>query len=574
MSKRLRDVTPGELEEVGKFCAALLSIPDPWMSRRKESITVLDEAAIRRQQSVDFTIDAAAPFSHFKDTGERIFGVGVCVAPLFILEKKPAWSLAFDLEDETGRALPLMTSQENAEVSAATLKSLCKKKLQSVGLSGLPGTLSEKLELLATGDAAEGRAWHRRLCKPLPADPDHDEIAALLDESADQGQTAWWLRTLAYASIVLVTFESTPSSRRVLKLSYDEPMNANPRLPSRLGWRSFYTWVNSPFIGSDRYHFEIKAPPDFRLTRAALADDTGHKVTAVGYRRRAHLYIENARRSGGATVGFGLRVSGRGVIGGALAAALLVLLAVIACMAWSKNVAANSSGAPALLLVLPGLIATYVARADQHGLTTRLLAIPRWTLLLLAGCSAYYAAGRIALAGPAVGKDAIASQATAIRWWLLPSAVGALVAVLIIGVGWACARQTTHRILWRLSAMAKMLRKTGFRLYAEAPVSRDSVWRHIAEGIEPQLIAARRIRRATVTTDQDYRFVAGRYGRLFRWTHGVDVREGAEGTKVEWLFSAEGPSLLRPFIGLFVYEERRESLERLEAMRLAVSETS
>lgn len=566
MAKRLRHLTPDESDKLGRFCAALLTTDDSWVRRRKEAVTVLDEATIHRRQSVDFTLDAINALSEFKDTCERIFGCGICAAPLFILEKKPARSLAFDLKDESGRSLSLMTKEENATTSAATLKVLCRQKLEAAKKE-LSDTLAWKLEQLAMADAHGGTAWLHRLKNPLPDDPDQAEIAILLDG----GKTEWWLTTLAYASIVLVAFESDSNNRRVLKLAYDESMSTSPRFMTRLGWYSFNTWLISPFIQSGRYHLEIKAPPDFRLTRAALADSRSNYATAAGFRRRAHLRIDNANDSGGAIADFGLRVSGRGVLGGALVAALLVLLAVLACIVFSKNIASNSSSAPALLLVLPGAIATYVARPDQHGLTTRLLAIPRWILLLGAGVAAYYAAGILALAEPVGGSLTVSEKSAAIKLWMLPAAAAALAASGVILVGWICTRELTHRIRERASRLWAKGKKTEFRLHKTLCIPVDTAWEHVTGSRSPGLLPSHRVDVATETDISGHKYSASRYAKSISWDHGIEVIEAPQGTTLKWVFWATSPPLLRFLVGPFVLRERRLARKQVRALELAVA---
>src|SRR4051812_25538122 len=178
MSFRLKELTSAETEILGRFCAELLEGDSQWIFRRRESVTVLDDATVRRQQSVDFTLDTINSLLEFKEVCSRVFGEGLCAAPLFILEKDPASALAFDLEEETGRSLSLMTTAENGEISAATMKVLAAERLESEDLKLSP-ELAEKLHWLASSDGIEGAGWLERLEKPLSSDPDKVEIECL-----------------------------------------------------------------------------------------------------------------------------------------------------------------------------------------------------------------------------------------------------------------------------------------------------------------------------------------------------------------------------------------------------------
>src|SRR6059036_3463233 len=89
VENRLRQITVEQADELGRFCAALLEGPPQWIFRRRESVTVLDEATIRRQQSVDFSLDYIRTLDEYKSVCDLVFGEGLCSAPLFILDKNP-----------------------------------------------------------------------------------------------------------------------------------------------------------------------------------------------------------------------------------------------------------------------------------------------------------------------------------------------------------------------------------------------------------------------------------------------------------------------------------------------------
>jgi hypothetical protein len=579
MATRFRHLEPAEFDELGDFCATLLSSGNPWVGRRKESITVLDESMIRRQQSVDFSMDAIESLTQFKSLCDRVFGCDVRAAPLFILDKDPVSSMAFDLKDESGRSLSLMTSEENGEISAATLKALARKTLEAAHYT-LSDELAAKLENLAKADTSGGRDWLDRLKSPLPGDPDLAEIDVLLEKPGEDGEMSWWLNTLALASIVLVTFEAGSNHRRVIKIAYEQPtvrqsaVRQPLRFFARLGWLSYQTQVESPLIRSGRYHLEVKAPPEIRLTRAALVDDkTNRRNRAPGFRSRAHLYIDDAHDSYGALAQFALRVSGRGVLGGALLAALLVLVSILACMRYSEGIVEGSTGVPALLLVLPGIIATYVARSDQHGLTTRLLAIPRWILLLFAGVAAYYAAGAIALVGPVESGlhgihyvHAVEEHSDGLKGWLRYAAYASAFAVVVIGIGWVFTRETTHRVLrWVRRNWGRYV-KSRFDIQVTLGMPTDVVWARLQREIA-RLHQVWRFRNASPSIVNKEEYIVHRDRGYVQAIHGVKVTEAPGGTTVNWMFWATGPRPLKPFIALLVVWERLMTRRRIETLR-------
>jgi hypothetical protein len=126
------------LDKIAKVNAALLASGGTWVHRRKEVVDVLDETAVLRQVSVDFTLpetidDAGSTIIRTPTNGDPVY-----CPPLFVLPKRHAMVadlMAFDLQDETGVSLPLMTRRDNACVSAETLVALSERLLNGDSLS-------------------------------------------------------------------------------------------------------------------------------------------------------------------------------------------------------------------------------------------------------------------------------------------------------------------------------------------------------------------------------------------------------------------------------------------------------
>jgi hypothetical protein len=205
----------------------------------------------------------------------------------------------------------------------------------------------------------------------------------------------------------------------LVKLRFEQPLATKQRRLTSLGWAPYKVAIDSPLIEARQYHFEAQSPPGLRITEAKLSDDEHESsVSDSGFLRRVHLYRPDAQNAGAGTAVLWLRVSGQGFSGGAPLAALLVTVALFACLLGAKQIAANPSSAPALLLVLPGLIASYIGRPDEHALTTRLLSAAR-RLLLFAAALAYTAALKVALGGGTERDSAVLQARTdSLRWWL------------------------------------------------------------------------------------------------------------------------------------------------------------
>lgn len=409
-----RFLTSGRVEDVAELVEPLIRDGLSWIERRKENVVILDDTALRRQVSVDFSLRSATlPVLQAEPEGD---GENLYCAPVFMLAKAPANLMAFDLVDEEGRSLRLLSRSDNARISGATLCRFARRILEEKQ-SSLPPGLEEKLRLLAQVSADEGEQLALRIRNGLESE--FSKETAIL---AANDRFSWWLSTLAHSSILVVLYRAIAPRRKIIKLTFEQPIASKLRRNTSLGWDAYRVWVDSPLIEARTYHFEAEAPPGLRIAEAKLSDD-GHEESVLdrGFLRRVHLYRPDAAVAGAGTALLRLRVTA-GFGSGALVAAFLTTLALFACAIFAEKIATNPTSAPALLLFLPGLIASYIARPEQHALTTRLLSGAR-LLLLLSALTAYGAAAKLALSGgPVKGSSAIAGRTESLQLWLFPSA--------------------------------------------------------------------------------------------------------------------------------------------------------
>jgi hypothetical protein len=417
-----RFLKAGRVTQIGELIAPMIGEDMSWIERRKESVQLLDDTALRRQISVDFSLRTAVKplLKKREEESEHLY-----CAPVFVLPKSPSDLMSFDLCDESGNSLSLISREDNARISGEALVCLARISCADDG-TALPSDLEDELRRVATSSSIRAGQIAKRLSsdalEPWPA-----ELAALQADS----RFCWWLATLAHSSIVAILFRATGPRRKLVKLTFEAPIRTKQRALTRLGWASYRVAIDSSLIEARSSHFEAEAPPGLRISKAQLIDSEHEQpVAESGFMKRVHLYRPNAERAGAGTAILWLDVSGPGFVGGAMMASVLTLGALIACTIEAKAIAANPTSAPALLLVLPGLIASYVARPDQHALTTRLLSSARRLLLGIALC-AYVAAARVALAGgtPA-GKKALADRTDSLQRWL---------GILAIAAGLLCA---------------------------------------------------------------------------------------------------------------------------------------
>lgn len=432
-SETHRFLTPERIARVGELIEPLLRDGLSWIERRKESVVILDDTALRRQVSVDFTLrGTTAPLVAAESTGAE----SIYCAPVFALPKAPSNLMAFDLTDESGRSLRVVSRSDNAHISGMALRQMAARVLGTE-----PGqALGQELEQIARACADEGeqRALRLREC-PV------SEYAAQAAKLAEDPRFAWWLATFAHSSILVVLFRAESPRRKLIKLTFEQPIESELRTRASLGWDPYRVWVDSPLIEARTYHFEAEAPRGLRITEARLSDDAHPEpVVDHGFLRRIHLYRDDAANAGAGTAMMRLRVSSS-FAGSAVTAAGLTTLALAACSIFAEKVATNPSSAPALLLFLPGFIATYIARPDQHALTTRLLSNAR-RLLMGVAFIAYVAAARVVLSGGAVhGASAVGEATEGLRRWLIPLSVISFGFLIGLSITYMRGRRPTEK---------------------------------------------------------------------------------------------------------------------------------
>lgn len=211
-----RPLTPTE-NRIALVTLELVASWPRWVHRRVETLSFIDDVTVRRSVSVDFTLPTTLPAPL-----PAIEGHNVHVVPLGLLRK--AALRDFDLSDESGAALPLMTSAKNGAIAAGALINAAEITPSDDELAGLPRRLPPELrdELwsIATGSApASLRRWER-----LGHPEESDSYAAgqwrrYLAEDRDFMALA---SDLARNFLVLTPLITPVGRRRIVKLSYEQ----------------------------------------------------------------------------------------------------------------------------------------------------------------------------------------------------------------------------------------------------------------------------------------------------------------------------------------------------------------
>lgn len=365
------------------FAAGLMVVAfERWVHRRVESVQFVGQSRVRRHISVDFRL----PRAEFN--GGEPLAAALHLVPLTFLQKVPLTS--FDLRDESGRALPLLTRHENAWVSWSILAAaaelvLGRRPSEAVIAVLIDITMSNEEEALAAVES--------------------------LNEVDVDGQTlsgSDFFRDLAndFARyfLLLVPVTPDPGARRILKFSYDEPFpwdsiwQARRGIAARLNWRDTQFIFELPAVGyGGSFHFELKPPAGLEISRAEISAESldGSKYTEVtsGPTTAGHVYLSDVPSGSFGLAKVWLRPERRGL----LRSSLFITLATAALLAAGnifqselRELRTGGSGG-SLLLAVPGAIAAFIARPGEHQFVSRILLWVRGGVIL-SGVSSYLAA--------------------------------------------------------------------------------------------------------------------------------------------------------------------------------------
>ena len=345
--------------DVAVAAEALLRRRAAWRHRRVETLTVLSHEQVRRGVSVDFTVPA-----EYRDD-LRISAADECVVPLALLAKRPL--VHFDLRNEEGHSVPLLTAQQNAMIDRELLYLALDADLDAQDV----GDAAKSTVSMAAGEVVEAVLG---LGAPAGAverlERDHD--LAPLDDF--RSMTA----TLS-SSFVLWAVLRGLDRRRVLKFAYDEPFSQRP------GLVHYYDAPGATEAAS--YHLEVAVPPDLKARTTSLVDDATGEVLATGERDtdRPALYFaaDPARMPArpGVTVAYGAERS-RFLAPAAVVATIITLLIAVPLLLSDLAALAGSAG-PAIGLVLStsAVFSALVLRTDEHPLLRLILVRNRLALV-------------------------------------------------------------------------------------------------------------------------------------------------------------------------------------------------
>jgi len=362
---------------LGEQVAWRLLAPKYWIHRRVETVRFLDEDTLRRNVSVDCDVQWR--------------GEGPALLPLARIQKQPMTS--FDLRDDAGRSLPILTSRENGFVAWSALVAAAAAALED----DVPSSIVASLRTVAFWRPVPGVSIEDQV---RDASGDAEARAALFARPAFRGL----VESLANGFLLVtpVTDVAEGAQRRVFKYAYSEPLarKRRPTVKQSLGFRPFGVEFDVPLIGDAQgYHVECEVPGDVQISDATLRTIGGEgdmEVTAPGRGDRVHLFASDADAVAFGQASVRILPAPEGMLRATRLSVAVIFASLVAGMVFGGAIERSSDAAAATLLLVPGLLIAIVSKPGEHRLASMVLRGLRWCVAVAAG-SSYVAAGAIAL---------------------------------------------------------------------------------------------------------------------------------------------------------------------------------
>lgn len=381
----------------GIAATRLIADPASWINRRVETIELLSQEETRRRVSIDFTLP--------EEKAEELITDHGIVVPISVLTKEVRRN--FDLRDESGAAVPVLSKEANATLAHIAV--------MNAALDALPTEPeTDAFELL----------WSD-LRQVVSSPPEQaDEALGVFVGSAEAGDnlrsTIWsdeacrsLLSVLRNNYVLFAVLALSGPSRRILKYSYGEDfdLEVEGTLQERLApWllrqrvakpdRIRFTIECPAAWRAESFHAEVVIPEDLRVEVAVLVDGDEEPVSEpVFNRNRASLYASkplNAESSADVFVIVAPERRGRTI---QAAATGVVVTSLLWLGVYSGLDAKEPDAAVSLLLAGAALYSGVTAVRGEHVLVTKLFsASRRW--LAIVSIAALAASAALAMQVP------------------------------------------------------------------------------------------------------------------------------------------------------------------------------
>ncbi len=414
-------------QDVGIALGFLVVDSNLWIHRKVDALIFTGDMRLRRQVSVDFQVPSA-------EYGVALAGNSVMV-PLATFEKDLL--LGFDLRDEAGASMPVLTTAQNVWVAWSILVAMANAALDD-GASPLTEEEVQALRAVASASRDE-------VDNVLASLADHARMQSLVQNPLLYAG----ISTFAANFLLITIIDPAAGPRRVVKYSYDVDLSDQTQdfsWRARLGLVPATVDIEMSRLDCRSHHVEVRSPlglqfandPEVSVSSGStpMTFRTGHNAAV------AHAHIETSEYSlsqvPSASVGFGLFATDHGLVRAAALLGLLVVLILVGALIWPESlVRARSSAdaAAAPILALIGVFTLFVVRPGEHQFVAHLL-VPYRLLVVFVGVVVPFAM--------AVSLILVPLSDHALVWTWFGLLIGSEVAVAILWLVWLRASK-----LWR-----------------------------------------------------------------------------------------------------------------------------
>lgn len=362
----------------------LVASPSNWINRRVESIEFTERDVIRRRLSIDVTVPGLTSLRPYGPEREVLL-------PLLFVRKQPLRH--FDLRDDDGRSLSLITLRENSQIAAGVLRFLARFELRRAARrrgGEPPKILDAEVERLCLAIASAAPAQAERLFRYVDSKAKSEPTSQLATVAAGALFRDWASR-LGTSFLMCVGVSAPPSAHKVIKLGYDEGIRRwGMTMAMRLGYESAEIQIATNAVGVPSYHAEILAPEELIIDRAAIVRRSSRGSSRLAEDRltsRAHLYVTGQPSRSVYTLAVELRLRTDGLLLNATVIGIGTTILLIAGAAYGRHFRQEVHPDPviALLVALPAGYAAYVAARAANLVTEAFLAAIRQLILVYAG---------------------------------------------------------------------------------------------------------------------------------------------------------------------------------------------
>jgi hypothetical protein len=300
----------------------LLLTRHTWIHRKVETLEFIDEVRVERRVSVDFSLPT------WKAYGEalKVLPSGYALIPLASLKKETLRN--FDVRDEGGASLPVLTKAQNQRLGFALLIA----RAITVALANnlpqdLPDDVARDIAVIVSMDNV--RTADERRAEFFAKASDGQLRRAL---NADELFPSL-LAELSRDFLLSVLVPCRPGERHIVKYSYEDSLRTHGNIPhfrdrvgkwllGRTGWAGVELATTVALGTSETHHVEVPAPDELYIQRAQLLATTAEPRILAGDGPSERIHMRSSVRvpTQGLVV-LTIRLQPRGVLTAALVVA-------------------------------------------------------------------------------------------------------------------------------------------------------------------------------------------------------------------------------------------------------------